>query len=261
MAPDDPALVATDRTEGHQKALDDQIRQARAKFNRHARGLAPRHCPICGYQGQFAPFGAPVRLDARCPSCASLERHRLITLAIQRQGLLSATMRLLHFAAEAPLKRVIAPKVASYETAEVRASARPTHILNIEAIAMPDASFDMVVCNHVLEHVDDRKALAELFRILRPGGLAILTTPVVEGWAETYENPAITLRAERELHFGQGDHVRLYGRDIRDRIRAAGFTLDEVTATEPDVHVHGLMRGETVFLARRPQTAPSEIAP
>jgi SAM-dependent methyltransferase len=233
------------------KALEDHLRRARDRFDRTAAGIAPRLCPICGYAGPFAPYGSPPRLDARCPGCGSLERHRLVALALERRGLLSAGMRLLHFAAEAPLRRVIAPRVASYETAEFRAATKPTHVLNIEAIALPDESFDVVVCNHVLEHVDDRKALSEMRRILRPGGLAVLTTPVVEGWAETYENPAVTTAEGRTLHFGQGDHLRFYGRDIRDRIRAAGFALDEVTAVEPDVHRHGLVRGETVFLARR----------
>ena len=104
----------------------------------------------------------------------------------------------------------------------------------------------------MLEHVDDRRALAEMFRLLVPGGIAFVMTPVVEGWAETYENPAITQPRDRLLHFGQNDHVRLYGRDIRDRIRAAGFELSEFVAVEPDVARYGLVRGETLFIARRP---------
>jgi SAM-dependent methyltransferase len=100
--------------------------------------------------------------------------------------------------------------------------------------------------------VNDTLALAELFRLLKPGGKAIVSSPIVEGWAETYENPAVLTTTERLIHFGQQDHVRFYGRDLRDRIRAAGFDLTEVTAVEPDVLTYGLIRGETLFIARKP---------
>ena len=78
------------------------------------------------------------------------------------------------------------------------------------------------------------------------------STPICEGWAETYENPEVSTREDRIVHFGQGDHVRLYGRDLRTRIRAAGFELTEFTAVEPDVLTYGLMRGETLFIAEKP---------
>jgi ubiquinone/menaquinone biosynthesis C-methylase UbiE len=128
-------------------------------------------------------------------------------------------------------------------------------VLDIERIDQPDATFDMVLCSHVLEHVDDRRALGEIFRILRPGGTAVLMTLVIEGWPETYENADVQSAAERDLHFGQADHVRYFGSDIRRRIAAAGFELTEFRAVEPFVARHGLMRGETVFVARRPALA------
>jgi SAM-dependent methyltransferase len=109
----------------------------------------------------------------------------------------------------------------------------------------------VVICHQVVEHVDDRKALAELFRILRPGGFAVITTPVEEGWDETYENPEATTRKDRMLHHGQGDHLRFYGRDIRDRIRAPGFELEEYVALEPDVSRCALERGSRLFIARK----------
>ena len=76
-------------------------------------------------------------------------------------------------------------------------------------------------------------------------------TPVVEGWARTYENPSVDGPVARNLHFGQSDHVRMYGRDVRDRIRAAGFNLAEYAAVEPDVLTYGLMRGEILFVATK----------
>ena len=121
-------------------------------------------------------------------------------------------------------------------------------MLNLENIELPDASVDVVVANHVLEHVDDHRALGELFRILRPGGRLIATVPIVEGWERTYEDPTIDDPARRAAHFGQWDHVRYYGRDFRERITGAGFTLQEFAATGDQAVRHSLLRGERVFI-------------
>ena len=241
-----------DQTGEFRSVIEAHITKTRTKFARMAAGGVPRYCPLCDYFGRFAPFGAPPRFDARCPSCASLERHRLIWLLILRRDLFTMDHRMLHFAAEGPLLRHLAGRVKSYATAEIREDQKPDHVLNIEAIDLPENSFERVMCNHVLEHVDDAKALREVLRILTPDGVAIFTTPIVEAWAASYENPEITAKADRLLHFGQADHARIFGRDLRDRIRAAGFMLDEMTAVEPDVHRYGLMRGETVFIATKP---------
>jgi len=83
--------------------------------------------------------------------------------------------------------------------------------------------------------VDDKKALAEIYRVLKPGGVALIMLPVIEGWAGTYENPKVTTPEERKRHYGQADHVRYYGADVRGRIRAAGFQLEEFTAEGEDV--------------------------
>lgn len=220
------------------------IRVARHRFHE-------RTCNLCGYHGPFGPAGFPVRPEARCPQCGSLERHRLLRLWFDRHGEQLAGRRLLHFAPEPGVASFLHPTAGAYHTADI-ASGRADMVIDIERIDLPDASYDAIVCSHVLEHVDDRAALAEMHRILTPGGLAIVMIPVVEGWAETYENPAAVSERDRELHFGQNDHVRFYGADVRDRIRAAGFSLDEFTAVEPCVARHGLTRGEKVFIARKP---------
>jgi SAM-dependent methyltransferase len=123
--------------------------------------------------------------------------------------------------------------------------------LDIEDIDLPDESFDIVVCSHVLEHVNDRAALSELHRILRPSGRLILMVPIIEGSDTTYENPAITSWRDRKLHFGGGTHVRHYGRDFRDRVRAAGFQLHEYCADDYEPIRFGLVRGERVFVATK----------
>ncbi len=214
-------------------------------------GFAERECPICGYQGPFQPAGLQVRIDARCRRCGSFDRHRLLKLALDRRTPINRDMDVLHFAPERLIADLVRPICRSYLSADIKPG-RAQRVLNIEEIALEPDSVDAVICSHVLEHVDDVAALASLYRILRPGGLAILMVPMVEGWDETYENPAVTGRHDRVLHFGQWDHMRMYGRDFRERVRAAGFELDEVTAVEPDVSRYGLQRGEKVFLAGKP---------
>ncbi len=213
--------------------------------------LTPRACNICGYEGYFGPAGKGLRLEAQCPKCGSAERYRLFKLWLDTAPQALAGKDILHFAPEKSLVALIKPRAGRYRTADI-APGRADMVLNIEAIALDDASLDAVIASHVLEHVDDRRALAELHRILKPGGLALIVVPIVEAWRQTYENPAITTPRERDLHFGQWDHLRYYGADIRDRIRAAGFSLAEFTATPAQVLRHGLIRGETLFLATRP---------
>lgn len=249
FAAEDGAEVSGPGKGSAAKGVEKQIE----KFLAAAHGVHPRTCPACGKTGRFTVFGTPPRYDARCKSCAALERHRLFALMIQRRGDFGAGQKVLHFAPERQLGQMIRARVKDYETADIGPKMKVTHRVNIEATGLPDAAYDRIVCNHVIEHVDDRKALAEMFRILKPGGKAFLMTNVVEGWDETYEDQSVTGEEERNLHFGQGDHLRIYGRDIRDRIRAAGFTLEEFVAVEPDVKTYGLIRGERVFIATRPE--------
>lgn len=211
----------------------------------------PRQCNICGYEGPFGPAGKGTRNDAKCPRCHSAERYRLFKLWLDREPEAMRGKDVLHFAPESSLAALIKPLAQIYRSGDIQPG-RADMVLNIEALELSEASFDAVVCSHVLEHVDDRKALAELFRVLRPGGLAIIMVPIVEGWAHTYENAGVTSPEARTLHFGQFDHVRYYGADLRERICNVGFSLREFTAEAPDVLRHGLIRGEKVFIATRP---------
>ena len=103
--------------------------------------------------------------------------------------------------------------------------------------------------SHVLEHVNDERALNEISRILTPDGAVLIMVPIIEGWDQSYEDSSITDVNDRIRHFGQWDHVRIYGRDLRERIVRAGFRLVEFTAVEPDVQHYGLLRGEKLFVA------------
>jgi SAM-dependent methyltransferase len=228
-----------------------------ADFLRRSLGLSgskgasfPRTCSVCGYRGRFQSAGRPRRIDARCPQCGSAERYRLFALWLDRHGAGLRTARVLHFAPEKGLAKLLKGRVGAYQSADITPG-KAEIVRNIEAIEEPDASFDCVVCSHVLEHVDDRKALNEVYRVLKPGGMALIMLPVIEGWASTYENRAVVTPEARMRHYGQSDHVRYYGADVRDRIRAAGFKLSEFTAEGEDVLTYGLQRGEKVFVATK----------
>jgi len=250
----------TGRPEGNQATPAERLRIAwrltkgRAKYLRKAIkgtfGQYPRECPLCGWEGRFLNFGTPGRFDVVCPRCRSQPRQRLLALVQEREALIPPKADILHFAPEGAVRRMIGqtgPK--RYVTADLKMGLDLT--LDIEKIDLPDESFDVIVCSHVLEHVDDRAALSELHRILRPSGRLILMVPIIEGSDRTYEDPAITSWHERKLHFGGGTHVRYYGRDFRDRVKAAGFRLQEYCADDYEPIRFGLVRGERVFVATK----------
>lgn len=184
------------------------------------------HCPCC--DGSFAEFirhrGRP---HARCPRCGALERHRLLWLYLtERTDLLSSPRSLLHFAPEpAYERRLKAIPGLRYVSADLDS---PLAMDAVDIMDMPyaDGSFDAVLCSHVLEHVnDDRRAMREIRRVLRPGGWAILMSPIDGRRTTTLEDPSITTPADRHRVFGQSDHVRLYGHDFATRLAEAGFAV------------------------------------
>ncbi|MDC0653356.1 class I SAM-dependent methyltransferase [Planktomarina temperata] len=223
----------------HLRYIDDRLRP-----------FSQRLCNICGYRGFFKVMGRPIRIDAKCPKCMSLERHRLLKLSIDNGEIVEfgdPDKSILHFAPEATLEKIFRENFTTYATADLFEPA--DMCLNIEKIEIDDASFDIVIANHVLEHVDDDLASREVRRILRPGGIFICQVPIIEGWSKTYEPEKLLNDADRWLHFGQGDHVRFYGRDFRDRIQESGLILDqEITAWGEDVVKYGLLRGEKIFV-------------
>lgn len=211
--------------------------------------LYPRTCPVCDYQGSFTHFGRPPRLDARCPSCGSLERHRLFWLWYKADKS-QLKEPILHFAPEKLLEQTFRKLYKEYSTADLFKDADLK--LNIEKIDLPSGSFNTIICNHVLEHVSDRQALAEISRILSAEGFFIVSVPIIEGWEHTYENDSIRDPLLRELHFGQSDHARYYGRDFRDRLKDAGFNkIEEVTSEGQNVMDYGLLRGEKFFVCSK----------
>jgi hypothetical protein len=208
------------------------------------------HCPLCNEDHRFLAIGSPPRLNSCCPSCGSLERHRLLGLYFKKFPDLIRGKAILHFAPEAAITRSVSEqRPGKYLTADLRPG-RADVVLSIENVTLSD-QFDMIIASHILEHVNDRIALRELYRSLKPGGIAIIMVPIVEGWPSTYENNDVKTSADRLRHFGQEDHVRVYGRDVRDRIREAGFDLTEITANPADCLTMGLQPGEAIFVATK----------
>ena len=187
-----------------------------------------RRCPLCEATGEglFLPHGRTHRRNARCRECGSLERHRLVWVYLLETDLFDGNRkRVLHIAPEPVIRQRLEghPKI-DYLSGDLRPGKAMVE-MDITAMPWRDGSFDFILCSHVLEHVpDDRRALSELLRVLRPGGWAILAVPI--RGERTYEDPLITSPDERARHFGQADHVRKYGsRDFPERIRSVGFEV------------------------------------
>jgi len=194
-----------------------------------------RYCNVCGSHLRKFLWGGVVviRQEVRCPVCGSLERHRLAWCFFQRRTALfqGHPQRMLHVAPEPEFARRLARAPGlDYVTADLFDPAAMVQ-MDLMEIPFPDESFDAIYCSHVLEHVaDDRRAMRELFRVLRTGGWAVLQVPITV--AVTFEDPAITDPAERVKFFGQADHVRAYGPDYEDRLAAAGFQVTKVPGAE-----------------------------
>jgi SAM-dependent methyltransferase len=188
-------------------------------------------CPLCGWRfRRLRAFGRVRRADALCPRCGSLERTRLLWLYLERETDVGVRPQsLLHIAPEPAISRRLRriPTLA-YVTGDLERSDVDMK-LDITDLPLESERFDALICSHVLEHVpDDRRAIAELHRVLRPGGIAWMMVPVEGGRGSTFEDPTVTDPAERLRLFNQSDHVRVYGTDFPERLRAAGFEVSAI---------------------------------
>ena len=197
-----------------------------------------KQCPLCGCQRRkFLPYGyVTPRENALCPNCLSLERHRLLWLWLVRESDIGrgamALPKMLHIAPEVALMRKFRKMYAStpdrYVTADLESPLADMHF-DVQQIPLEAESFDAIICNHIMEHVeDDGKALRELYRIMRRGGWGVILSPVELEREKTFEDDTITDPAERTRIFGQYDHRRIYGRDYAARLREAGFEVYDI---------------------------------
>ncbi|EGV44130.1 SAM-dependent methyltransferase [Bizionia argentinensis JUB59] len=201
----------------------------------------------------FLPYGyGNQRNNVLSPSTLSLERHRLLWLYLKNEtNFFTEEKKVLHFAPEQCfLKRFRRLKNLNYTTTDLES---PIADVKADICDLPfeDNSYDIILCNHVLEHIpDDTKAMQELFRVMKPGGYGIFQIPQDLSREKTFEDDTITDRKERAAIFGQYDHVRIYGRDFFDKLRSIGFTVDEADYTSKlsDAEVEGfcLAKGEII---------------
>jgi SAM-dependent methyltransferase len=185
-------------------------------------------CPCCKQHCiRFLPWGKAQNIF--CPNCGTFPRHRALYLYLQTQpDFYHKNQKVLHFAPNHSLRKHFSSlSNLDYLTADLKDPSVDVKI-DLTQIAYPDNTFDVIFCSHVLEHVmNDLAAIHELFRILKPGGWAFLAVPIREK-ANTFEDPKIVSPEERKHYFGQRDHVRFYGYDYKDRLEAAGFTVNAV---------------------------------
>lgn len=167
--------------------------------------------------------------NVRCPGCGSMNRHRLLWLYLHtRTPLLTQSARMLHIAPEYPLWRAFRHMAhLDYTSADLMSNLADVRA-DLQHLPFAENSFDVVVCNHVLEHVDDDgEAMDEIRRVLAPGGWAILMHPVDRSRQLTLDDGAGRTPEERMERYGQEDHARLYGTDFPDRLRARGLKAVE----------------------------------
>lgn len=206
----------------------------------------------------FLPYGyGKQRNNVLSPSTLSLERHRLLWLYLKNEtDFFSVEKKVLHFAPEqAFYKRFRKMSNLDYVTTDLNS---PLADVKADICNLPfkDNEFDIILCNHVLEHIpDDRKAMEELYRILKPGGFGVFQIPQDLNRETTFEDDSITDKKERAKIFGQYDHVRIYGRDYFDKLRSVGFKVEEVDYTarlsEDDIIKYCLAKGEIIPVVKK----------
>ncbi|GMR22233.1 MAG: hypothetical protein BMS9Abin37_0567 [Acidobacteriota bacterium] len=252
---------------------------ARSVFHRSVRAIrsvifygSRFYCPLCDHRLRlFLPGGAHVpqlkhhklvglgfRAHRQCPVCLATdkERHQFLCISEQLAVFSGERIRLLHIAPEPNARRLLeaSPRV-DYFCGDLN-SPQVDVRLDVRSIPYGDHTVDAILCSHVLEHIpEDREAVAELYRVLKPGGWAILQVPVSLSLEETMEEPRAQSEKEREMQFGQSDHVRLYGRDYLNRLSAAGFEVEPYNyATAHGItaaHRNGLIVDEDVYVCRK----------
>lgn len=206
----------------------------------------------------FLPYGyGKQRPNVLSPSTLSLERHRLFWLYLKNEtDFFSKQYKVLHFAPEQCfLKRFRQLKNIDYTTTDLLS---PIADVKADICNLPfeDDTYDVIFCNHVLEHIpDDTKAMQELYRVMKPGGFGIFQIPQDLRRETTFEDDSITDKAERAKIFGQYDHVRIYGRDYFDKLRSIGFEVKEIdytaTLSDSEIDKYRLAKGEIIPVVRK----------
>lgn len=218
-------------------------------------------CPVCERKfRKFLSYGSKVvhRDNVLCPYDLTLERHRLMWLYLKNESnfFQASQLNVLHIAPEQCFHKTFKQqKNLNYLTGDLLSPIADMHF-DLHEIPLDDNRFDVVFCNHVLEHVDDAlKCMRELHRVMKPGGWGIMQVPQDMSRELTYEDPTIVTPEDRELHYWQYDHVRLFGRDYPDWLRKAGFQVDEYIPSDhfdaATIERYRLQKGEILYIVRK----------
>ena len=228
-------------------------------------------CPFCG--GHFRKLlpagldlqilkekkvvGGGYRSNGHCPHCYSSDRERLIYLYLENKtNLFYENLKILHVAPEKNLQKFFMTLAnIDYISADLDSPLAMVN-MDITKIQYENNYFDIIICNHVLEHIpNDRQAMSELYRVLKPGGWSILQVPISLSLDRTYEDPTVTASDEREKKFGQSDHVRIYAKDYKDRLESVGFTVEVYSfgkeLGDSTMHKYALLKDEDIYLASK----------
>lgn len=219
-------------------------------------------CNVCKKSfRKFLSYGSKVahRENVLCPYDLTLERHRLMWYYLENNStfFIQKKLKLLHIAPEQCFhKKFKTQKNLSYLTGDLESPIADLHF-DLHEIPLEENSFDVIFCNHVLEHVkDDNKCMSELFRIMKPGGWGIFQVPIDWNNALTYEDSSITSLEDREKHFWQKDHLRLYGLDYPDKLKAVGFNVEAFDyhqhMDKEEIKKHRFHENEILYILKKP---------
>lgn len=217
-------------------------------------------CPVCEKQfKKFLPYGYNEyqRENVLCPYDLTLERHRLMWVYLKtKSNFFTDDLKVMHIAPEQCFYKLFRnQKNIDYTTGDLESPLADLHF-DLHKIPLEDNQYDVIFCNHVMEHVEnDVQCMQELLRIMKPGGWGIFQVPIDRTRNTTYEDASITDPKEREKHFWQYDHVRLYGTNYPDVLRSAGFEVEEYNyKTELDSETYEKYRfdeGEMLYIVRK----------
>lgn len=222
-------------------------------------------CPVCNNVIKFKPFGNPPRHNALCPKCRSLERDRLANFVIETKfsNLLNKPSKVLHFAPELNFYKIFDEKDnVDYYPVDIdpeRYEKRNMSIrkqVNMEDIPFIDNYFDFIYNSHVLEHVpNDLQAMSELYRVLKSEGYCLIAVPLSNA-PETFQNDKYNTPELRLKHYGQKDHLRIYGNDFKDKLESVGFNVEiivpeNIISSKNNRKIMGLMDGEKLFICTK----------
>lgn len=247
--------------DNYEKLLKEN-RKLNERLDKYEKAYPPKECPICGYKGiDFRPYPQIIHREVECPNCLSHERHRALWLYFkQNSHLLTNGNKFLHFAPEEQFRPHFEKCDIEYHPVDISdENWYIKEIVDIQDIPYQDDYFDLIYCSHILEHVpDDKKAMNELCRVLKPGGTALILVPI-NGIAfelpydetKTLEDEKYNTPELREKYYGQFDHLRLYGSDFKDKLIDSGFKIRSDDFIKrlgfETIERYALIRNENIF--------------